>query len=445
MKKIIYKLINELTKGSNIYTHNGSTWLIFEDTKQWVIELTKDKVLWYNYTLFKNIFAYASMDVVENQHYITKWVEDNIINGGGVKETSQNVMIFQSMKVEDEIEEIIENGVKETGHRAIRLERDIEEPIQNGIKKTFNTSKNLFWEIGTTIQNGVKETKYNQSHQEPKFKDVLENGVKETIDLWMDDEEVVGYIIETGVKDIKNRGEFVFVHLDDVIENGVKETQRLGSLEVTEKEIDNTIQNGVKHTLYVNANGIEKVKEVIKNGVKIKPALESNEGFKQGTPYVEKFFSKEDVENTIQNGIKKTKEMDEWVNSPRIVENVIQNGIKEVKSDSSQNPMGQVDDVIQNGVKETRLELNITEGEIEEIIENGVKETNSRNLEQFGIGYTLWKTQTVIEQGIKEVQPLPSQKGNRDWGIYYQRKENRTKPHTEYVDDVIKEGIKINK
>lgn len=319
MKKIIYKLINELTKGSNIYTYNGSTWLIFEDTKQWVIELTEDKVLWYNYTLFKNIFVYASMDVVENQHYITKWVEDNIIN-----------------------------GVKKTGHWGNRLEREIEEPIQNGVKKTFNTSKNLFWQIGTTIQYGVKET------------------------------------------------------------------QRLGSLEVTEKEINNTIQNGVK----------------------IKPALESNEGFKQGTPYVEKFFSKEDVDNTIQNGvketlhdsyhhngridgvinngIKKTKEMDEWVNSPRIVENVIQNGIKEVKSDSSQNPMGQVDDVIENGVKETRLELNITEGEIEEIIENG----------------------------IKEIQPLPSQKGNRDWGIYYQRKGNRTKPHTEYVDDVIKEGIK---
>ena len=79
---------------------------------------------------------------------------------------------------------------------------------------------------------------------------------------------------------------------------------------------------------------------------------------------------------------------------------------------------------------------------IDDVIENGVKETNSRNLEQFGIGYTLWKTQTVIEQGIKEVQPLPSQEGNRDWGIYYHKKGNRTKPHTEYVDEAIKEGVK---
>ena len=133
MKKIVNKIINESVKDADIYYSNGSTWIIFTDNKQWVIELTENKTLWYNYNFFKNAFVYVSMDVVENQHYITKWVEDNIINGGGVKETSHNVMLFQSMMVED------------------------------------------------TIQNGVKETKYNQSHQEPKFKDVLENGVKETI------------------------------------------------------------------------------------------------------------------------------------------------------------------------------------------------------------------------------------------------------------------------
>ena len=374
MEKIVYKLLNEFTKGVDTYTHHGSTWLIFTDTKQWVIELTKDNTLWYNYNFFNGMFSYASMEVVENQHYITKWVEDNVING--VNHTSQSI------------------------------------PRQRP-------------SVDEVIKDGVKETKYNQSYQEPKFKDVLENGVKETIDLEMDDEEVVEYIIETGIIEksvtehsltfakmkidcedviengVKHTEEIAFernVSIKDTLENGVKETLRLGSLEVTEQEINYTIQNGVK----------------------IKPALESHEGFKKGTPYVEKFFSTEDINNTIQNGIKKTKGMDEWVNTLSIVDGVIEDGVKEVKADSSQNPMGQVDDVI----------------------ENGIKETNSRNLEQFGIGYTLWKTQTVIEQGIKEVQPLPSQEGNRDWGIYYHKKGNRTKPHTEYVDEVINEGIK---
>jgi hypothetical protein len=52
---------------------------------------------------------------------------------------------------------------------------------------------------------------------------------------------------------------------------------------------------------------------------------------------------------------------------------------------------------------------------------------------------------SVLEKGIKEVQPLPSQEGNMDWGNYYHRQEDRTKPHTKYVDDVITSGIKKTK
>jgi hypothetical protein len=52
---------------------------------------------------------------------------------------------------------------------------------------------------------------------------------------------------------------------------------------------------------------------------------------------------------------------------------------------------------------------------------------------------------SVLEKGIKEVQPLPSQEGNRDWGNYYYRKGYPTKPHTKYVDEVIENGIKETK
>jgi hypothetical protein len=48
----------------------------------------------------------------------------------------------------------------------------------------------------------------------------------------------------------------------------------------------------------------------------------------------------------------------------------------------------------------------------------------------------------VIRDGIKEVQPLPAQDGNRDWGVYYYRKGEPTKPHTKYVDEVIESGVK---
>jgi hypothetical protein len=237
MQKIIYKLIKEFTKGVDTYTHNGSTWLIFTDTKQWVIELTKDRTLWYNYTFFNGMFSYCSIKVVDNQHYITQWVEDNIINGSkntpspsqtpscnlvevlenGVKETSSNVMIFQSMYTEGEVEEIIENGVKET--------------------------------------------------------------------------------------------------------------QSLGSLEVTEKEINNTIQNGVKHT-EIGWHQCNKIDDTIDKGVKeikgvpLKTGPRNLEQFGQG-------YSLWKTETVINEGVKETKTMDEWFNSPRIVGEVIDNGVKE--------------------------------------------------------------------------------------------------------------------
>jgi hypothetical protein len=50
------------------------------------------------------------------------------------------------------------------------------------------------------------------------------------------------------------------------------------------------------------------------------------------------------------------------------------------------------------------------------------------------------KAKQAIRDGVKEIQPLPAQDGNRDWGLYYHRQEDRTKPHTEYVKEVIEDS-----
>lgn len=213
MEKIVNKIINESVKDADIYYSNGSTWIIFTDNKQWVIELTENKTLWYNYNFFKNLFNYLSLDVVGNQQYITKWVEDNFINK---------------------------------------------------VKDTVTANNHIFDRVEDAIQNGIKETKYNQTFQEPKFRDALQNGVKETI----------------------------------------------------------------------------------------------------------------------------TSENRSWLTA----ENIIENG---------------------------KL----------------ISETFVGGIEQIG------NVNTVLNCGIKEAQPLPSQEGNKDWGIYYHGKEDRTKPHTEYVDEVIKTGL----
>jgi len=85
LESSIHKFIDNRTKGADIYINQGSTWMILTDKKRWIFELEKNGSLWYNYHFFEPIFNFFSHDVVENQHYITKWVEDTIKNG--VKKT----------------------------------------------------------------------------------------------------------------------------------------------------------------------------------------------------------------------------------------------------------------------------------------------------------------------------------------------------------------------
>jgi hypothetical protein len=150
MDNLIYKFINQSVRNVDTYQHNGSTWLIFTNDKKWVIELTKDKTLWYNYTFFKSIFDFFSIDVVENQHYITKWVEDSIING--IKETQFNWHENKSW-----VNGVIQNGVNETLNTEYMPKVMVEDTIQNGVKGTNGTLRRTLLGVDDIIQNGVKQ------------------------------------------------------------------------------------------------------------------------------------------------------------------------------------------------------------------------------------------------------------------------------------------------
>jgi len=380
MEKIINKLINEFVKGVDIYkTDGGSIWLIFTDNKQWVIELNEHNTLWYNYNFFKNIFNYASMDVVENQDYITKWVENYVING--VNYTTWGPEMNSLF-----VDGVLENGIKETKSYDLNNDFDTNEVIKTGVKETESWDDSINGElnqnglIDIVIRDGIKETKYNQSFQEPKFKEVLKNGVKETYDDAYHHKDRIDGVIKNGVRETELHKGNRPIATNYAIERGVKETKTPG-----DGDIVSTIE-------WMNEN--------------------------KSTSYTKM------INDVIENGVKETKPMDEWVNTKNIVGKVIDNGIKETKGDSSQNPMGKVGKVIDNGVKETKACY--------------YKDPKTNLM------FIKWDYQidNVIETGIKEVQPLPSQEGNKDWGIYYHGKEDRTKPHTEYVDEVIKTAIK---
>ena len=127
MKEIIFDMINYFVKGADLYEHEGSLWLIFTDEKKWVIELTNNGKLWYNHDFFKSFFKYLSLDVLENQDYITEWVKDTIENR--VKNT-RYLGLLNTQRVED----TIKNGVKRISGHDLRQYDNVEDTIQNGMK-----------------------------------------------------------------------------------------------------------------------------------------------------------------------------------------------------------------------------------------------------------------------------------------------------------------------
>ena len=198
LNEVINKMINKAVVGCDKYVHNDSTWLIFTNDKKWVIELTKDGTLWYSYDFFKNLFKVLSLEVVENQNYITKWVEETIITG--VKNTIQSITQQRRM-----VEDTIKNGVKHTEYGDwLDGDERFDDIIQNGVKHTVPSDCLPSVFVEDTIQNGVKHTEKSlQIDGSCVVEDVIQNGIKETHDDVYHHKGRVGGVIKNGIKETK--------------------------------------------------------------------------------------------------------------------------------------------------------------------------------------------------------------------------------------------------
>jgi hypothetical protein len=481
MKKIVNKLIDESVKGVDTYSHDGSTWLIFTESKQWVIELTESKTLWYNYNFFKNIFNYASMDVVDNQHYITQWVEDNIINK--VKDT-----ILEKNITEGEVEGIIEMAVKENSFSFVRMKVDSYNAIKNGVKEIqVNVTKNKMSNFvsDSLIQNGVKETSSNvMMFQSMKVEDTIQNGVIKTKGFKMRTDWSIEDTIENGVKRTYIGGEGHNPQVENTIQNGVKETQ-FNSYE-NKSWIEGVIKEGVKETHKHGGIRPSAVGDAIQNGVKETKVRKDTNIYDPFTFRSTKEIREEKINDIIDNGVKETKSIGkEAPNYPKsVINHIIKNAVKETKTPGNGDLMStaewmkennstsypkMIDDVIENGVKEIRpsgcvdkktgiFYYRIQE-EVDDVVDNGVKEIKTPNKDG-DIKSTLeWMYKNnyqddyngskminnVIENGVKETQPLPDQSGELiGYGNYYHGKEDRTKAFYNYLEETIKFGVKEN-
>ena len=219
---IVKKLIDIYVKDADVYVNNGSLWLIFTEEKKWVIELDNAGNLWYNYHFFYNIFKLISMNVVDNQHYITRWVEDALQNG--VNNTDRI-----KWNVTKQVEDALQNGVKHTSEWESESKTQVEDALQNGVKETRWMSDWVDNKVENTIQNGVKETLSNFISSDVCVEDIIQNGVKGTkiqeLDTWD--------IQKCRVKEV-----------EDIIQNVVKDTKNLQWMKTT--LIEDTVQNGVK-------------------------------------------------------------------------------------------------------------------------------------------------------------------------------------------------------
>ena len=288
-KEVLFEIIDDVTNGMDIYNHNGSLWIINTKELKWVVEFTNDKTLWYNYNLFKNLFKAISLDVSENQKYITEWFESRFLNVYTVK-TTVDPFFDQDQYVED----TIQNGVKYTKNQKLNDLSVVEDTIQNGVKDTKRTRLIKLAAdqmVEDTIQNGVKKTLPNVNEKIHKVEDAIQNVVKQT------DEAFYGQ-----------------VYVEDTIQNGVKHTDCYDGRRST--KVEDTIENGVKDITYSIQKRKIRVENTIKNGVKqtelskrdFFPEDIIQDGVKINGTYVGGKRQKENVEVVIDYGVKQTYE-----------------------------------------------------------------------------------------------------------------------------------------
>jgi len=264
LTKLIFQEFDDSIRGTDIYNHDGSMWLIFTEERKWVVEFTKQKTLWYNYKHFNDILILFGMELSEGAEYIKKWYENKFISEDIIENTIQNgVKDVKESVFSGFVGDAIKNGVKNTELKMFLWREVVEDTIQNGVKDVQeiyeNSLNSALFEINTikAIKKGVKDV-FDGKMQAYLVNDVIEDGVKEVEYYDGDAEILVNEAIENGVK-----------HIDYSILGSVyQKDHSVTTLDFTSK-IENTIENGVKEILSVDCDYNRTTRNVIKNGVKL--------------------------------------------------------------------------------------------------------------------------------------------------------------------------------
>ena len=270
--KLIFREFDDSIKGTDIYNHDGSMWLIFTEERKWVVEFTNQKTLWYNYKHFTDILVLFGMEVSDGAEYIKKWYEDKFIFNVGknseryINESLVDNIIDKGVK-QTELskrdffpKDVLQNGAKEVKSVYIRSSLGVGDAIQYGVKKTYKKKITRLNEVETTIQNGVKNSQSFDGESLKLVEDAIQNGVKNTQWGYLRDPWVIENTIQNGVK-----------HIDySILGSLYQKDHNVTTLDFTSK-LEDTIKNGVKHCEDGDwLDGDERFEDIIENGVKLK-------------------------------------------------------------------------------------------------------------------------------------------------------------------------------
>jgi len=273
-------------------------------------------------------------DVIENgvKHTEVGWAQYNSVDDvieRGIKRTEGGVL-FDETKVD----RIISEGVKETkgggylgsiemkGKMVHQLEspkqnNEVEEVIEHGVKLT-NSSLQIDGScvVEDVIQNGIKETHDDVYHNKGRVDGVIKNGVKEVKPAYkmiynpMNFDRIISE--EKRIPDVT-----------DVIRDGIKEVRGMNDTRNMMIK-DNLLWDYTQPTI--------NVADVICDGIKEVQPLPAQDGNRDwGNYYYRKGVPTKPhtkyVDEVIENGIKETKPIDYSDNTEFIVDGVISRGI----------------------------------------------------------------------------------------------------------------------
>jgi hypothetical protein len=100
---------------------------------------------------------------------------------GSIEMKGKIVHQLESPKQNEEVEDVIENGVINTFGVDVDLNHLVEDTIQNGVKVTKPEYIEGDLAMEEVIQNGVKHTEYGDWEDgDERLDEIIQNGIKET-------------------------------------------------------------------------------------------------------------------------------------------------------------------------------------------------------------------------------------------------------------------------